>query len=78
MDACVRSRTTRRVALCKDAWLVSSRRASVPVKARRIALCRGGPMCPLVLVRALYAIWADTQVRPYNIVTRLVISNRYE
>ena len=23
-------------------------------------------MCPPVLVRALYAIWADTQVRPYT------------
>ena len=23
-------------------------------------------MCPPVLVRALYAMWADTQVRPYT------------
>ena len=29
------------------------------------AICRGGPMCPPVLVRALYVIRADTQVRPY-------------
>ena len=36
------------------------------VKARRLTICRGGPMCPPVLVGALYAIWADTQVRPYT------------
>ncbi len=29
-------------------------------------LCRGGPLCPPVLVVAQYDLWADTQVRPYN------------
>ena len=28
--------------------------------------CRGGPMCPPVLIGALYALRADTQVRPYT------------
>ena len=28
-------------------------------------MCRGGPACPPVLVKALYTLWADTQVRPY-------------
>ena len=32
----------------------------------RVAICRGGPMCPPVLVGALSALWADTQVRPYT------------
>ena len=32
----------------------------------RVTLCRGGPMCPPVLVGALYALRADTQVRPYT------------
>ncbi len=29
------------------------------------AICRGGPAWPPILVRALYVIRADTQVRPY-------------
>ena len=29
------------------------------------AICRGGTACPPILVRALYVIRADTQVRPY-------------
>ena len=32
----------------------------------RVTLCRCGPVCPPVLVGAFYAIWADTQVRPYT------------
>ena len=32
----------------------------------RVTLCRGGPVCPPVLVGAFYAIWADTQVHPYT------------
>ena len=39
---------------------------AIRVAMIRVTLCRGGPMCPPVLVRALYAIWADTQVRPYT------------
>ena len=33
---------------------------------RRVTLCRGGPAYPPVPVEALYALWADTQVRPYS------------
>ena len=29
-------------------------------------MCRGGPMCPPVLIGARYALRADTQVRPYT------------
>ena len=47
-------------------WCYCAPTASVPIRGRRVTLCRGGPMCPPVLVRALYAMWADTQVRPYT------------
>ncbi len=38
----VKRGNSRRVTLCRDARLVSSERASVPVKARRVTSCREG------------------------------------
>lgn len=32
--------------------------------------CRGGPMCPPILIEAQYDLWADTQVRPYVTTSR--------
>ena len=53
---------------------VTTKRVSC-IKARRVALCRGGPTCLPVLVGALYALWADTQVRPYTSYINTTISS---
>ncbi len=57
---------TGRASLQRATRLCVRRRTAIRVVMIRVTLCRGGPMCPPVLVRALYAIWADTQVRPYT------------